>query len=325
MVGWISGGTQGRLETVAHLSEAFLDKSVRTEIIEREYKRLLEPIVRWERPQLVEAIGPNDLDAVELFEERRPLVEAEVRKALDALTDEFFDTYEQVSFNRLKLNSLPEIAPISEKVSRLAKTKPSRIACGFGAVPLRADFSYWRTMPKLSLHEALMLSVGLDPKSYSHDHLNDMQKRKKKYEPLWSALQFLLDRREVFRRFYPVGVSGYMSMSFPTLKRAMETYGVELDQEFREALAMRCPDAKHAHETPSTSKSVSSHERETLLKLIAGMATEQYGFDPRHQRSETFKNILEDLDRAGLSMDAKTVRKWVRLAAELIPDAYWKD
>ncbi len=180
-------------------------------------------------------------------------------------------------------------------------------------------------MPKLTLHEALMLSVGLDPKSYSHDHLNDMQKRKKKIEPLWSALQFLLDRREVFRRFYPVGVSGYMSMSFPTLKRALETFGVELDQEFREALTFRCPDADHANETTKPSKSFSSQERETLLKLIAGMASEQYGFDPRHHRSEVIKNIQEDLDRAGLSMDAKTVRKWIRQAAELIPDAYWKD
>ncbi len=169
-----------------------------------------------------------------------------------------------------------------------------------------------------------MLSVGLDPKSYSHDHLNDMQKRKKKYEPLWSALQFLLDRREVFRRFYPVGPSGYMSMSFPTLKRALETYGVELDHEFMEALAVRCPDAKHAQETPSSSKGLSSQERQTLLKLIAGMASEQYRFDPHQQRSEAIKNIQDDLERVGLPMDAKTVRKWVRQAAELISDDYWK-
>ena len=114
-------------------------------------------------------------------------------------------------------------------------------------------------------------------------------------------------------------------MSFPTLKRAFDTYGVELDSEFKGALATRCPDAKQVHETPNASKNLSSHERETLLKLIADMAAEQYGFDPRHLRSETFKNIQDDLERAGLSMDAKTIRKWVRLAAELIPDAYWKD
>lgn len=58
-------------------------------MIEREHKRLLEPVVRWERPKLVEAIGPNDLDAVELFEERRSLLDAEVRTILGALTDDF--------------------------------------------------------------------------------------------------------------------------------------------------------------------------------------------------------------------------------------------
>lgn len=302
-----------------------MDKSVRTEIIEREYKRLLEPVTRWVRPELVEAIGPSDMDAVIRFEEALPLVETEVRSKLATLSDDFFDAYDQVSYSPLKINSLPEIEPLRKSVARLENFRPSIIACGFGAVPLRADFSYWRTMPKLSLHEALMLSVGLDPKSYSHDHLNDIRKRKKKIEPLWSALQFLLDRREVFRRFYPVGVSGYMSMSFPTLKRALETYGVELDREFREALTFRCPDANHANDASDTTKSFSNQERETLLKLIAGMASEQYGYDPRHQRSEAFENIQEDLDRAGLSMDAKTVRKWIRQAAELIPDAYWKD
>ncbi|MDQ2094354.1 hypothetical protein [Rhodalgimonas zhirmunskyi] len=306
------------------MSEASLDKSVRKNIIDREYKRLLEPVTHWVRPELVEAIGPNDLDMVAKFEETLPLLKAEVRSDLEAMTDEAFNFIGQDPYVPYEINNLPEIAAIRLKIAELQRIQPSIFACGFGAVPLRADFSYWRTMPKLTLHEALMLSVGLNPALYSPDRLNDLAKRRSK-KTLCSALQFLLDRREVFYRFYPAGVSGYMSMSFPLLKRALETYGVELDQEFREALAARCPDAKHAHETPNPSKSISSQERDTLLKLIAGMAAEQYGFDPRHQRSETIKNIQEDLDRAGLSMDAKTVRKWIRQAAELIPDVYWKD
>lgn len=60
--------------------------------------------------------------------------------------------------------------------------------------------------------------------------------------------------------------------------------------------------------------------QESLLKLVAGMAVGGYRFDPKAVRSKTANEITDDLLRLGISLDQDTVLKWLRLAAELLPD-----
>jgi ribosomal protein L31E len=65
--------------------------------------------------------------------------------------------------------------------------------------------------------------------------------------------------------------------------------------------------------------SVSTRERETMLKLIIGVAVEQYGFDPKKSRNDAAKQISDDLAGHGLSVSDDTVRKYLKEAAELLP------
>jgi hypothetical protein len=60
-------------------------------------------------------------------------------------------------------------------------------------------------------------------------------------------------------------------------------------------------------------------ERESLLKMVAGMAVGGYGWDPKARRSDVTKEIADDLHRAGIALDPDTVRSWLRKAADLIP------
>lgn len=62
-----------------------------------------------------------------------------------------------------------------------------------------------------------------------------------------------------------------------------------------------------------------TREKGTLLKLVIGIAVEQYGYDQDVSRGEAVKNIASDLERVGLSLDRKTIRKWLTEAAELLP------
>lgn len=71
--------------------------------------------------------------------------------------------------------------------------------------------------------------------------------------------------------------------------------------------------------TPSSEKPLSTRERESLLKLVIGMACGGYGYDSTARRSEQTAAIADDLLRAGVPLDADTVRKWLREAAELLP------
>lgn len=55
------------------------------------------------------------------------------------------------------------------------------------------------------------------------------------------------------------------------------------------------------------------------------MACEQYGFNPLAERSPAVSNIRNDIEQIGASMDAKTIRKWLKVAAALVDPAYWAD
>jgi hypothetical protein len=68
-------------------------------------------------------------------------------------------------------------------------------------------------------------------------------------------------------------------------------------------------------------KALGTRERESLLKLVIGMAVGGYAYDPRQRRSDKIAEIVGDLERAGVDLDADTVRKWLKEAGQLLPPA----
>jgi hypothetical protein len=66
-------------------------------------------------------------------------------------------------------------------------------------------------------------------------------------------------------------------------------------------------------------KPIGTKERESLLKLVVGMARDSYNFDPKLSRSAVPQEITNDLAKHGISLDVDTVRKWLKQAAEFLP------
>lgn len=76
------------------------------------------------------------------------------------------------------------------------------------------------------------------------------------------------------------------------------------------------------HDKPSSPGEAGHHlgtrERETLLKLVLGMAIEGYRFDPRAARNEAPAEIASDLAKHGMQLSDDTVRKWLKEAANSV-------
>ena len=72
-------------------------------------------------------------------------------------------------------------------------------------------------------------------------------------------------------------------------------------------------------QAPSLEKPLSTRERDSLLKLVIGMAVGGYGYVPTANRSEQPAMIEEDLALQGVSLDVDTIRKWLKRGAELLP------
>jgi hypothetical protein len=67
---------------------------------------------------------------------------------------------------------------------------------------------------------------------------------------------------------------------------------------------------------PSAPQTLRSKERDSLLKLVLGMAVDGYGYDPKASRSPVPREIADCLELLGLSIDEDTVRKWLNEAKE---------
>jgi hypothetical protein len=70
---------------------------------------------------------------------------------------------------------------------------------------------------------------------------------------------------------------------------------------------------------PEAEQGIGTRERDSLLKLVIGMAVAAYAYDPKAARSDRPTEIAGDLVRNGVPLDVDTGRKWLREAAELLP------
>jgi hypothetical protein len=74
-----------------------------------------------------------------------------------------------------------------------------------------------------------------------------------------------------------------------------------------------------ASEPEHAKKDIGTRERDTLLKLLIGMAVAGYKYSPNESRSHTPVEIASDLQGLGISMTDDTVRKWLKEARAMLP------
>jgi hypothetical protein len=72
-------------------------------------------------------------------------------------------------------------------------------------------------------------------------------------------------------------------------------------------------------ESPLPEKPLGTSERNTLYKLIIGMAISGYGYDPKALRSDTSTEIGNDLNKLGIEITPETVLKYLKLATKMVP------
>jgi len=75
--------------------------------------------------------------------------------------------------------------------------------------------------------------------------------------------------------------------------------------------------------TPKTT--MTTRERETMLKLIIGMAIGRYDHDVNANKTETVSRILKDMEMLGLEISDETIRKYLKEAGGLVPGDPHKD
>lgn len=74
-----------------------------------------------------------------------------------------------------------------------------------------------------------------------------------------------------------------------------------------------------ASEPERPKEDLGTRERETLLKLLIGMAIKGYKYAPDDNRSHVPAEVASDVQALGISMTDDTVRKWLKAARAVLP------
>lgn len=69
-------------------------------------------------------------------------------------------------------------------------------------------------------------------------------------------------------------------------------------------------------EQPRPASELGAKERDSLLKMVLGMAIAYHGFEADKERSTTVGEIASELMRVGISVSEDTIRKYLRMAAD---------
>ena len=182
------------------------------------------------------------------------------------------------------------------------------------------DYVFWARKSNWTATEVAMLSVGLRPSDQIHEQFNKMDV---KYSNTCKLLQEFLERTELY---FSAVRADILSEQGGSLEIVVWLEKLELSMPSGLADAVRkYQSPQHSSKVPSDKSEISGSEKRTLLKLIAAMSVENYGFIPSKERNDATGNIRSDLEIVGLSLDNKTILHWLREAAKLVDDKYWED
>lgn len=296
----------------------------RASIIALAMERKFGNLLIWKRPELAHTFGANDFDQVDYFEMKLGEVRDEVIVALEHMSDDSLNDFQSMISDHFRISESDVGAICADRISHLHRIVPPPVAYGFGHPSYTAKFDHWARMPRLSLHEVSLLSLGADPSCMKDDKFAELKKTQERGKSLWAAHASFLQQREIFSRCFRNTGFGYTAEGIVSIKRWIDDLDIQVHPQFYDGLVARTAPKQVEVVVPSAPTSVQSssglsdQETETLYKLIAAMAVKGYAFVPDAKRNQATADIQSDLDQLGISLDQKTILKWVRIACDVI-------
>lgn len=274
----------------------------------------------WKPPIFIDSPSPQNPKVFELFESRRNLILSNARNDLAILThEELTEIGKEIFVKFLALSTIPNKKIASYQTAVGSLVLPLWWAGGFGVKLYRAEFQYWAQMSTWNLEQATALSIGFDPKysivkpegiDFFHIAPHDF---------------FIRRRSLIENRFY--SDAGHILHEPPTPLQFCEwALSIKLDvlPELYNEVGKITGTVFEPYQLPSTKKPVidtlEPRERESLLKMVIGLAIGGYGYNPDAQRSKIPKEIRGDLNQQGLDLHEDTIRQYLREAASILPE-----
>ena len=255
------------------------------------------------------------------------------------------ETYKEELRNKrpAELQKLYDEELAKEAAEQLAQAESEEQTRFFNRPYAKADFGHWSKAAYWTLDEAVALSFGKAPERVTWEAIKPLVDVSPFAYQYWRRRDLALRAAASKQLSERTGPGFFLAWAKRTdlavpseLEAAITARGIQitewkthdLSKEQSEQIdPLRSRDdklqAQHAAAAPAPhdrpEKPLATRERDSLLKLVIGMAVGGYRYDATALRSERPTEIANDLASAGVPLDVDTVRKWLKEAADLLP------
>lgn len=210
-----------------------------------------------------------------------------------------------------------------EKREKMEQEEPQRF---FNHPYADADFEYSSKLPVWTLNEAVALVFKKDPELVTWENM----KNYKNMSP------FADEYARVTKLAFRAKGQGQLTdpVEPPVFLAWAKKMGIEVPPELVEQVAKQAPkmaewqDICRKLKDQKEPDSLLESERNSLLKLVLGMAISKYGYSLGSTRNtatgDNKQSISDDLLQLGLKLNSDTVRKYIKEAEEQFSDLITK-
>lgn len=166
------------------------------------------------------------------------------------------------------------------------------------------DYEYWFRLQRWTVEEAVLLSMGLDPDSLGSS--------RKLLSTLSEASKKEFEKRT---RLIQRNCRANKTVEPSRVIALVDDHSMDATEEFK---------ARASKVSLPGLEDIEAGEKNSVYKMIAGMAIMSYELDPRYhasnENSKTPAYISYDLEDAKLKLDPKTIKKYLKKALNHVED-----
>lgn len=235
-------------------------------------------------------------------------------------------------------NAIAEGKKLVEK--RYLKLRAAELAKPFYVrVTAEMDVDHWSRVAYWTVDEAAALSFGKNPLEVTSDRVRNLSHSNRFASEYLARLDILERAQTMHQLSYKTSLTRFLAWiehtRFPMpealVDAAKAIHRPEVDwkaeyQKLHSEMMNRADESSLGAELGSTAQakidngnSLKTRERESLLKLVIGMAIKGYAHDPAKGRTNTASEIAGDLLMLGIPLSDDTIRAYLQEARELLP------
>ncbi|MDF0605747.1 hypothetical protein HZU77_008790 [Neisseriaceae bacterium TC5R-5] len=174
---------------------------------------------------------------------------------------------------------------------------------------------HWLRLDQWSTREASLILLGFHPETMKGSGINISNSK-----ALPDELQEVARLFQVFKRadWSPYGIRYFNGNLHPNYFIRM---ALDKQIEISPLLIELIDDQRKQHQEHEDDHAfaLKAKERESLYKIIIGLAIGGYRYDPSAKRNMLLADMRKDIEKVGLTIDDDTLRKWLIKAASVLP------